>query len=307
MSETSAGDGGDGSDDGQAGAGQPENAGGAEFASAGSDAFLVTEVERFGVATQEVVASADGLATEAAESGGITLGVDTAAEDLAGRQTLVLVGPEPASTDGPGGRLVLTVSPAGVEPITIHGVRWSDAATGETEVEIEVDAGAVVAGRWGYSLRPRSRTVFVSDDEQAFGEDTSVIHQADLGAEAVAPELTATDGDRQRQTFAVPVWLTDRVEELHRCELFVDRLAIEAGDDDLRLPESLVTVEELDRVATEIEGAAGDGTRLSITVETPGQEIVRGQRLQPLTRYPITVVGSGGEPVAATLGCSVSG
>lgn len=283
----------------------------------GGDAFLVTEVERYGVATQDLRADGDALPTG---PDGVVLSVDASAEDRSGRDALVLVSPELSDGDGPAGRLVLTIAPAGAEAVAVGHVAWSTAGTDDridpasVSVSITVTGGgpdgpdgAELSGRWGYSLRPRVRTVFVADDEGAFGDEATVVHVADLGAEPVTPELGPADDGDHVLTFTVPSWVTGQLDRIRLCELLADRLAVEAGDDDLRLPADLATIDGLDRVATEIEGARGDGLGLAITIDQAGRELVRGQRLQPLVTWPITIVGVDGEPTAARLGCAVSG
>lgn len=41
--------------------------------------------------------------------------------------------------------------------------------------------------------------------------------------------------------------------------------------------------------------------QVNLTLEVAGREIIRGKRLQPLVRYPVTLIRSDGSPIAATL------
>ena len=47
--------------------------------------------------------------------------------------------------------------------------------------------------------------------------------------------------------------------------------------------------------------------QINLTLEVAGREMIRGKRLQSLVRYPVTLVRSDSSPIAATLGCSISG
>ncbi|MGI9594602.1 MAG: hypothetical protein ACR2QK_00495 [Acidimicrobiales bacterium] len=284
-------------------------------------ALIISERQGFGFVSQELRADADDVLADGRE---IELSAGPAAEDRSDREILVLSlasGP----VGGPGGFYVLSLAPAGGEPVVIRRADWLAGDQGGESSEPTVTAviearSPALEGRWGYSLRPRVRPVFLAaDDDPSDGVEGSVLHVVDFDLDPVAPAMDDLGDGWTRLSYELPAWLIDQAPQADGCERVIDLLdtgigagsdsdsGSGSGSDELRWAERDLTEQALDRAASAVESElAAPGRAVNLTVEMAGREIVRGKRLQPLARYPITVVGDDGRPMAATLGCSIS-
>jgi hypothetical protein len=102
--------------------------------------------------------------------------------------------------------------------------------------------------------------------------------------------------------------LLQKSRSLDACERVLEDLDRRVGGDYLRWPAGAVSEGTLDAAGADIEEQVlAPGRQFNLTLEVGAREFTRGKRLQPLARYPIALVRDDGSPVAATLGCSISG
>lgn len=282
---------------------------------------VVREHERFGLLTQsrepdQTLRLSDGepvqLTTEIVE-------------DRVSRSVLAL------STAAPGlpGRFIVLVAPDGPDPVTVHEVSWNTEQSA-TALTLVTNAGAALTGRWSYSRQPRFRTAIISDIDDAFTAEITVLHTADYGPGPVEPMIAQANGDRATATFVLPPWLTGQAVAADQCEEVVHQLSQlvgnRAGTDStgtdstgtdsagtdpgaeaaLWFGPSVTEPAALSAAVEVIEEQLDLAGRLHIVVETMGNEVIHGKRLQPLVRYPVTVIDRSGMKTAATLGCSIS-
>lgn len=265
------------------------------------ETFLLAERSVFGLTDQRLAASVDELTARDE----IELMPGPQLEDRVDRTVLVSRLPlaQIAAMDG---SYVLMVSPVSQETVTVRSKTWTKTETGAA-FRIETSPGSLVNGLWSYSLDPRFRAVLITDDDPQQGVEGSIYHVADFGPGPVDPITEALDDGWVRSTFETPLWLIDQTPLAEACERVVQTLDKQLGQEDLRWDRLDVDTEALDRAATAVEGEwLPDGQQLNLTLDIAGQEIVRGKRLQPFLRYPVTLGEKDGGLVSATLGCSIS-
>ncbi len=265
------------------------------------DALIVRESSRSGFTAVAVIEDVtDRLVTGEGDGDTVRLGA-VAAEGVDGRAALAVTVPaEPVN--GLPGWFVLRVGASGSEPVDVDAVEVTGTGL-DTAVTFAVGPGGSLDGRWAYSLHPKVRTVTLYDEIMEETATTDVLHLADLSELVVEPQPAEPSQDRLR--FVIPSWAVARSAALGVCEETFWRLAETAGDDSV-WPQAVIDGESLDQVATGIEADRSTSSTINVTVETPSGETVRGDRLQPMVRYPITVVAADGGVVPAVMGCSVS-
>lgn len=283
----------------------PTSADQADTAPAGDglrgDVFVLAERTLFGGISQELIITIERLP----EGLPIELEPGDRTEDRSNGTAAVAVLPLSRISDGVDGFYLLSIRTAGTEPLVIRRMGWQVTGSSAT-LEIETRPDGPIEARWGYSLRPRMRSVFLADDDGALGVDGSVLHVADFGPGPVSPDSEQLADGWIRSTFVTPLWLIDQTPLAEACERVLGELTALAGTGDLEWQADRVDAGLLEDAAVAVEQLLGGGQQVNLTFESGGQEIVRGKRLQPFVRYPVTVVDGGQNPTAATLGCSIS-
>ncbi len=268
---------------------------------ASAELFLVTVRERSGTTSQELINAVEELSYALP----IKLEPGDFAEDGQSWNEIVFSLPLAKISDGAEGFYLLSVTTADRKPVEIHQASWqleesSAVLTLETTSSVQLEA------TWGYSLRPRMRAVFLADDDGSLGFETSVLHVADFGPGPVGADSKDPGSGLGRSTFTTPLWLVDQTPLAEACELVVGELGDRVGTNDLQWPLDALDDRLLEDVATAVEQRLPEGQQVNLVVEAEGREVIRGKRLQPFVRYPVTLLDSSQNPTAATLGCSIS-
>jgi hypothetical protein len=269
-------------------------------------AFIVVEQERMGIATQSLRAEVtEPLLTSLSAEIELRAGIDR--EDHRARERLVLTLPA-GPVNNLEGSFVLWVGASGAARAVVRDPKPT--RSGESVV-VQLDAWPDVEmeGRWAYSRRPGIRKVSLpSFDDPERPIEAEVFHAAELQDAAMAPPSEPRGGGWSRLRFDLTAPLLDKSRSLDECERVLEDLDRRAGGEYLRWPAGAVSEATLDAVGTEVEEQVlAPGRRFNLTLQEGAREITRGKRLQPLVRYPITLVRDDGSPVAATLRCSISG
>jgi hypothetical protein len=267
-------------------------------------ALVLLERERMGLVTQAPGADVTEslLRTPGTEA---ELRVGSPSEDLRQREVLaLLLRGEPVT--GLEGSFVLLVGPSGAAPAVVRGPRAIRDNEGLV-VELEVRSGGEVEGWWAYSRRPRFREVSLTGVDDGDPVHAEVFHAATLRAAAGTPSSVALDGGWRRLRFELTGALLEQAVPIDACEQVLEALDRRAGGGDLRWPESAVDPAALEEAGAEVETALPPGRRVDLTLRAGDREITRGKRLQPRASYPVTLVREDGSPMAAMLGCSISG
>jgi hypothetical protein len=269
-------------------------------------AFIVAEQERMGIATHTLRAEVtEPLLTALGAEIELRTGIDQ--EDHRMRERLVLTLPA-GPVNGLKGSFVLWVGASGPARAVVRGAKPT--RSGESvAVQLEARSDVEMEGRWAYSRRPGIREVSLpSFDDPERPIEAEVFHDAGLQEAAMAPSSVPLDGGWSWLRFDLTVPLLDKSKLLDGCERVLEDLDRRAGGEYLRWPVGAVSEATLDAVGADVEKQGlAPGRRFNLTLQVGAHEITRGKRLQPLVRYPITLVHDDGSPVAATLGCSISG
>ena len=134
-----------------------------------------------------------------------------------------------------------------------------------------------------------------------------IFHAADFQQAAIRPSVLAAEGGWIRLEFELRAPLLEESRLLDSCERLLEALDARSGGPFLERPEESLSKEDLDEAAMEMESQVLlQGRQFNLTLEVAGHEVTRGKRLQPLVRYPITLIRRDGSRVAAVLGCSIS-
>jgi hypothetical protein len=279
---------------------QPDNA------VALGEAFIVAEQERMGIATQTLRGEVtDPLLTAPGAEIELRAGIDQ--EDHRVRERLVLTLPA-GPVNSLEGSFVLWVGASGAARAAVRGAKPTRSGEG-VAVQLEARCDVEMEGRWAYSRQPGIREVsLASFDDPERPIEAEVFHAADLQEAAMAPSSEPLDGGWSRLRFDLTAPLLEKSKLLDACERVLEDLDRRAGGDYLRWPAGAVSEATLDAAGADIEERfLAPSRQFNLTLEVGAREITRGKRLQPLARYPITLVRDDGSPVAATLGCSISG
>ena len=270
------------------------------------EAFIVVVQERMGIATQALRGEVtEPLLTNPAAEVQLRAGIDR--EDYQVRERLVLTLPA-GPVNSLEGSFVLWVGASGAAPAALRGAKATRSGEG-VAVQLEARSNIEMEGRWAYSRHPGIREVsLASFDDPEEPIDAEIFHAANLQEAAIAPSSVALDGVWSRLRFDLTAPLLEKSRSLDGCERVLEDLDRRAGGEYLRWPVRAVTEETLDAVGADIEEQVlAPGRKFNLTLQVGSREITRGKRLQPLIRYPITLVLDDGSSVAATLGCSISG
>ena len=267
--------------------------------------LVLTERERMGVVTHRLRADVrERLVSDGNDE--VELRAGTEIEDDRVRDRLLVVFPA-HPVNRLDGSFVLSLGTPDAQPVATRRAEAIE-RDGRVSVRLDVKSGAAVDGWWSYSRQPAMRRVLLpSFDDPAAPVDAMVFHATDA-ERSLVPVRLATDGEWTRLSFELPPELLEESRLLDGCERLVEALDLRGGGSRLEWPEGLLSVEVLDAVATELEHQVLPRDRqFNITLEVATRETTRGKRLQPLVRYPVTVIGRDGNRLAATLACSISG
>jgi hypothetical protein len=259
-----------------------------------------------GIATQTLRAEVtEPLLTAPRAEIELRAGIDR--EDHRVRERLLLTLPA-GSVNSLEGSFVLWVGASGAAGAVVRDPQPTRSDEGIV-VQLEARSDVEMEGRWTYSRRPGTRKVSLpSFDDPERPIEAEVFHAAALQEAAMAPSSLPLDGGWSRLRFDLTAPLLDKSRSLDECERLLEDLDRRAGGEYLRWPAGAVSEATLEAVGTEVEKQVlAPGRRFNLTLQEGAREITRGKRLQPLVRYPITLVRDDGSPVAATLGCSISG
>ena len=261
-------------------------------------AFIVVDQERMGIATQTLRAEVtEPLLTALSAEIELRAGIDR--EDHRVRERLVLILPA-GPVNSLEGSFVLWVGASGAAGAVVRDP--TPTRSGESVVvQLEARSDVEMEGRWSYSRRPGLRRVSLpSFDDPERPIEAEVFHAADLQEAALAPSSMPLDGGWSRLRFDLTAPLLDKSRSLDKCERVLEDLDRRAGGEYLRWPAGAVSEATLDAVGTDVEEQVlAPGRRFHLTLQEGAREITRGKRLQPLVRYPITLVRDDGSPVAA--------
>lgn len=268
-------------------------------------ALVLSEQERMGISTQRLRAEVPELLLPGSDAQ-VELWAGAETEDYRDRDRLLLILPA-GPLNGLEGHFVLALGASGAGPVA---VRRAQALRSDSRISVRLEAGsgAEIEGRWGYSLRPEMRKVsLASFDDPLAPVEAEIFHAADFQQEMVRPSVATAEGGWALLEFELPARLLDESRLLDGCERLLEQLDEKSGGG-LEWPEEAVSERALDEAATEMESLVlPAGRQFNLTLEVAGREMIRGKRLQPLVRFPITLTRSDGSKMAATLGCSVSG
>ncbi len=269
-------------------------------------ALVLTDRERMGISSQRLRAEV----TELLLAGGdaeVELRAGTDIEDYRVRERLLLVLPA-GPVNGLDGRFVLSLGASGAGPVA---VRRAQALRSDSRISVrlEVRSSTEMEGRWAYSRRPEMRKVsLASFDNPLESLEAVIFHVADFQEAAIRPSVLAAEGEWIRLEIELPATLLEESKLLDGCERLLEALDARSEGPYLEWPEGSLNKEVLDEAAAQMESQVlPQGRQFNLTLEVAGHEMTRGKRLQPLVRYPITLIRRDGSRVAATLGCSISG
>jgi hypothetical protein len=271
-----------------------------------AEAFIVVEQERMGIATEALRGEVtEPLLTAPGAEVQLRAGIDR--EDHRVRERLVLTVPA-GPVNSLEGSFVLWVGASGAAPAAVRGARATRTGEG-VAVQLEARSDVDMEGRWAYSRQPGIREVSLpSFDDPEEPIQAEVFHAADLQEAAMPSSSVPLDGGWSRLRFDLTAPLLEKSRSLDGCERVLQDLDRRAGGEYLRWPVEAVSEATLDAAGADVEGQVlATGRQFNLTLQVGAREITRGKRLQPLVRYPITLVREDGSPVAATLGCSISG
>jgi hypothetical protein len=240
---------------------------------------------------------------------GVKLMVTEVLEDYRSLQRLVVSFPA-APVNGLSGYFLLSLQPQS------QGSVWFQQAglyrSGSRHyARVHVKSETQVEGRWAYSRRPETQPVALA----AF-DDPYEIFEAERFRRSEYPDSLpasfqlAASTEWTWQEIELPSQLIKTSVSLDHCEVLLDRMDLKfrrEGDGPLCWQEELVTMEELERAAAESEmDATGGEQRFNILLEYGNRELILGKRIQPIVRYPVTLIGVEGTPITGTVGCSVA-
>ena len=268
-------------------------------------AYIVLEQERMGTVTHALLADVtETVLTDPASVVGLRPGVDR--EDHHVRERLVLILPA-QPINGLEGSFVLWVGAEGEAPAAVRGVTPIQ-TDGPVVLQLDARSEVEVRGRWAYSRRPGIREVTLTGvDDPDSRIEAEVFHAADLQSTNENPSVVPLDSGWKRLRFELTAPLIEMSTALDGCERVLEVLDHRVGGRHLQWPEGVISEAELESASADVEERAPTtARRFNITFEMGGREITRGKRLQPLVRYPITLLRSDGSAVGAMISCSIS-
>jgi hypothetical protein len=240
---------------------------------------------------------------------GVELKVTKILEDFRAVQRLVMSFPA-ASVNGLQGYFLLTV-----QPQSQGSVRLRQAELNRSEdrlfARVHIKSDVQVEGRWAYSRHPETRTVALTafdDPSEVF--EAERLHRSEFSDSLQATFQLAGLAEWTWQEIELQSSLIKASESLDKCEAlldYMDRKFRKKGADPLRWQEELVTMESMEAAAAESETDTMSGQGyFNIVLEYDNRELVRGKRIQPIVRYPVTLIGAKDTLTSAILGCSIA-
>jgi hypothetical protein len=267
--------------------------------------LVLTEQEHMGIPLQRLRAEVPELLLAGGDAE-VELRAGTDIEDYRVRERLLLVLPA-NPVNRLNGFFILGLGSSGTVPVVVRRAKALQ-SDGHISVRLEVKSGPEIEGRWAYSRRPEMRKVsLASFDDPLESIDTLIFHATDFQQAAIKPSVLSAEEGWTQLDFELPVTLLEESRIVDGCERLLEALDARSGDSYLEWPEESLTQEALEEAAAEMERQVlPKGRQFNLTLEVAGHEMTRGKRLQPLVRYPITLVRRDGSRVGATLGCSIS-
>ncbi len=268
-------------------------------------ALVLRDIERMGISSQRVLADITEILTAGSDSG-FDFRAKVELEDSRDIDRLVLLFPA-ESINGLRGCIVFSLHAADSGPLAVRRAA-AFRRDGKVWVRLETKPRSELVAQWAYSRRPAMRAVLLAgfDDPQEPLE-AEIFHAAEFRRPRATPLAVNEHGDWTVVEFELSPDLIEESTLLDSCEQLLENLDNRGASSYLEWTETQLSAAALEEVSADAERRIlPSGQQFNVTLESGNAEMIRGKRLQPMVRYPITLIRENGTKTAASLGCSIS-